>query len=1496
MQPKVTPAHVAISSTATDYELRMELARHLQPLVRAGWLWIDDGLGGQVGEPIERADIVLLLVTADYFADETCFQVERPLALQRHEKRQATVLPIHVRPVHYEAKQLASIPVFPESGVAIVAAPDRDQAWRGVCRRVREILVQRGHLPIHNPYRGLEVFEEKHKDLFFGRTASSEALERELLGSRMRSHCRFLCVIGFSGSGKSSLVRAGLIPRLRLRFPHIALFRPEREPSRCLAAALARTLTDDPSPVAKTAELGAVLRAATPGANPILDIYRACLGPADTPLLLVIDQLEQVFSSEVSPTERDQFLGSIASAVGESCAPVVALAVLRSDFLPEAQRHKVLGKLLAGALCSLAAPDEADIREMIREPALQAGYPWDATLVERVCSQVSKYPGVLSLLQVALQRLWEDRLSGQEPAVVLTELGDVGGVIGREADKRLEALAEPRQRRIAQRLFVKLADVGRDPAAPLARRKVAIADLAARGESLAEVRSVLEHFAEPFARLVILSTRFQVAPPPPQGQGPGASGAGAEPPPPQEEVVEIVHEALFEQWATLRRWIAQYRPHMPMLQRLAEAASEWSVHGRPDGLLWQPPLLTQLETATAQPVGEPAATAQLIGDELPELQQDFFAASRAQQQRLREKERERAATEQRARRLGRWAIGLSGLGGVFLLLLLVALVQWRNASRMTWLLDLERGRQTLLGHRPQEALPYLAHAYASQPEDRAIRLLVARAVAPVDAMGEPMVGHAGRIPVIAYSPDGRWLATGGLDQTVRLWDPAHSKQPRPPLWHDGSLRWLAFVGDGQELFSVTEEGHMYLWNTASGQLRVPAWRVPGVLQEAVTMSLDQEQIVALYSDGIVRIWSRRDGQLHHEQPLQVAGHSALAAIGVRNGGKEFVVPLADGVMATYPLDHVGAPELWQQPLTVADGAEFSPDGRYMAAYQRSIGQIQVVDLDDRAAVPYCDLQIGSIVTSISFARQGLLFAVTGGRPQVILKRCDKTDDAARFQVALQAHESVVRRVVFSPQGETLATASWDGCAIIWSQAGEPLVRLSSGPLKLEALAFSPDGFQLAATDDSGRVWPWKAQSSGILQALPRSAGSVDALLFAAGGHLLVVAGDGGEVMSWDTQSETLRSRWKAHQGRARLAIPPGSAAQMVSAGAKDGVVALWNLWNGQALWLNTSTGTEIAAVATDPKLSQVAVALKTRGVQILRGSDGYVERTLPMEGTAWVLRYRADGQVLLAATDRGQVRVFDTHTYQPILERRLDGVDWQTGSCSSQDDSVLLVGSKGIETQRQRGNSRTGHIVRMRIALNSRARKDCECVWTSEDLSILPPGASGLYAGADKEWFVAADKNHVVTHDFCPAQPGTTFATLEPTLLQMGVRYSVERDGEPATMVQLSPDGSTVLTGSTDGVARLWDRHNMTLLARLAGHREPLSAVAWDASARRAATADTSGMVLLWDVHPETRSPEDLARLVQCRTSWRLKDDRVVGASQFELPGCTPATSAPSAQ
>ena len=115
-------------------------------------------------------------------------------------------------------------------------------------------------------------------------------------------------------------------------------------------------------------------------------------------------------------------------------------------------------------------------------------------------------------------------------------------------------------------------------------------------------------------------------------------------------------------------------------------------------------------------------------------------------------------------------------------------------------------------------------------------------------------------------------------------------------------------------------------------------------------------------------------------------------------------------------------------------------------------------------------------------------------------------------------------------------------------------------------------------------------------------------------------------------------------------------------------------------------------------------------------------------------------------------------------------------------------------------------------------------------------------------------------------------------------------------MVQLSPDGSTVLTGSTDGVARLWDRHNMTLLARLAGHREPLSAVAWDASARRAATADTSGMVLLWDVHPETRSPEDLARLVQCRTSWRLKDDRVVGASQFELPGCTPATSAPSAQ
>lgn len=282
-----------------------------------------------------------------------------------------------------------------------------------------------------NPYKGLLAFQETDGDRFFGR---SEQIE-QLWGKFRSLHegdstVRLLPIYGPSGSGKSSLARAGLIPELaRRRLPgyaqaRVAVLVPGTHPLEALASVLARVATDDPTPVAKTREFAGELQQANQqgdydGLRRIADLLPDI---AVSPLIVLVDQFEEVYSLSKNLAERDAFIGNLLTGASDRSRRISVIVTLRSDFLGETQKHPLLNRLFAQGFL-VPTMDEEELRQAIRQPAQIAGHPLDEATIELLIKDkdTEGRVGALPLLQFALTRIWSGLASGKEPAETLNK-------------------------------------------------------------------------------------------------------------------------------------------------------------------------------------------------------------------------------------------------------------------------------------------------------------------------------------------------------------------------------------------------------------------------------------------------------------------------------------------------------------------------------------------------------------------------------------------------------------------------------------------------------------------------------------------------------------------------------------------------------------------------------------------------------------------------------------------------------------------------------------------------------------------------------------------------------------------------------------------------------------------------------------------------------------------------------------------------------------------
>ncbi|MGH8908290.1 MAG: hypothetical protein ACRD0K_17725 [Egibacteraceae bacterium] len=1100
------------------------------------------------------------------------------------------------------------------------------------------------------PYMGLAAFQAEDAQWFFGRQRLVSDLIVRL------SEAPFLAVIGPSGSGKSSVLRAGLLPAVwdgALPWAQVwttIVVTPGAHPLEELAVRLGGVCK-----VAAESLLGDWQ--ARPGWLRLAVRQALVDAPVGALLLLAVDQFEEVFTLCADEAERRGFILALAALAGEADSQAIVVLGIRADFYARCAEYPELVAALQDRQVLVGPMTPAEAREAITGPAARAGLVLEPGLVETVLADLDEEPGSLPLLSHALFATWQRRRGDTLTIEGYRDAGGIRQAIGRTADT-VYARLDPAQQAIAKDVFLRLTALGEGTEDT--RRRARRAELL-DGRDPGAVEVALDRLAQ--ARLVTLD----------------------------EDSAQVAHEALIREWPMLRAWLTEDREGLRIHRRLTEAAGEWEALGRDSGALYRGGRLAGARE-----------WAEVHGERLNAVERAFLADSSD-----RERD-ELAAARRRNRRL-------RVLAGVLALLLVLAgtfgTVAAQNQQRLatarqlaarasanldqqalSLLLSLEslrvaptdEGRASLLQallEPPRESARLttgdtnLIFDVAFSPDstklvsasaDKTVRLWDVATGAPI---GQPLTGHTDFVYGVAFSPDGRMIASaGGIDKTVRLWDAATGAPIGQPLTgHTHAVWGVAFSPDGRMIASAGET--VRLWNVATGDpIGEPlTGHTGGVL--GVAFSPDGTKLASAGGDGFVRLWDVATGAPIGEL---LGGHTGwVREVAFSPDGKT-LASVADD--ATVRLWDVAAGAPIGQPLTghigAVNGVAFSPDGTKLASASND-GSVRFWDAATGAPIGQPLTGHSYWVLGVAFSPDGTTLASAGDTVRL-------WDAAIRVPLGqpLIGHTERVRAVIFSPDGTKLASVDGETVRLWDVAAGAPLgLPLTGHTATVWGLRFSPDGTKLATAGDDGTVRLWDATTGApIGQPLTGHIGWVWGVVFSPDGRMIASAGADKTVRLWDPATGAPIGRpLTGHTDQVKW-VEFSPDGRMIASASDDGSVRLWD----------PATGTPIGQPLTGHTDRVWGLLFNLDGTTLATASDDGTMRLWdpatgapigqPLTGHSdgvWRMAFNPAGTMLASAGADGSVRLWDPATGAPIGRPLTGHTGWVRGLAFSPDGTTL---------------------------------------------------------------------------------------------------------------------------------------------------------------------------------------------------------------------------------
>jgi WD40 repeat protein/DNA-binding SARP family transcriptional activator len=1191
-------------------------------------------------------------------------------------------------------------------------------AFRGAVEGTSPRVLIPGEL--RNPYKGLRAFLEADSADFFGR----ELLTRRLVERVAETGAaRFLCVVGPSGSGKSSVVRAGLVPAIRRGvIPgsdrwFVADVLPGAHPLRELERALLGVGVDPPPSLLDDLE------------RDELGLARAVdrlLPDPDAELLIVLDQLEELFTMVEDDAERAHVLESIRLATADPATRIRVVATLRADFFDQPLSVRGFGDLLAARNEAITPMSPEELERAIVGPAERVGLDVEPGLVAAMVADVIDRPGALPLLQYALTELADREDVGSLTLSAYRRIGGVSGALARRAERLYDGL-EDDGRVACRQLFLRLMTLGEGTEDTRRRMR--------RSELETTDSAPTDAVIEAFGRHRLLSfDRDPVT---------------------REPTVEIAHEALLRAWARFRGWVDEARDDLRTRDALAASAAEWDVAGRDESFLLHG---ARLETVDAWSAITSVA--------LSVRQERYLAASVERRDEMAAAEAGRrtreAALERRSLRRARALIAVLGVTALIAgSLTVVANDQSARASREARIaqarelaaasvanLDVDPELSILLAIEAVQTTRSMGAPVLPEAEDALHRAVTAsRLELEVPGLGGLLTwsprgvfvtegpedsgiidirdsetgerirsfrGHDGDVNDVAFSPDGSMLASTGEDSKLMVWD-ASTWRLVSSLWGESGAWGPSFSADGSLVAAAWDDGQIrildlstdrvvstvqlapsepWTWNPVDTALSpdgervavASGWNPPGETvgavfdvrtgEEAFTLAGTNSccptprsrgvswspdgRLVAASSEGTAGVWDAETGTLRHT----LSGHSGLVlSVAWSPDSKRLITGSSDGTAKVWEISREGVQERLslsaQETGSGVVGVAFSPDGTRVMAGDAGITAVKVWDLgptgnaewanlpaagrpaaefmpdgrrvvttssrgagfESGRALTVWDLETGRELRTIGPATDFFRFyafdmrsdggtialggtSTPGGLGGASAARA--WDASTGEEIYRIGHRLDVNEVAYSPDGEYLATASYDGTAKIVDRSGRLIQVLgettgpSFGQFNFSDVAFSFDGRLVATAQElyaqRFRVMIWDWARGGRVHTFDADS-PVPQVDFDPTGPRVVLTGSDGLAEVWDLESGERMTVLAGPSGGVKdLAFSPDGSR--IATASLDGQVRLFDADTGTQDLVLRGSGCAVEGVAFSRDGTKLASSSQCDGVRI----------------------------------------------------------------------------------------------------------------------------------------------------------------------------------------------------------------------------------------------------------------------------------------------------------